>query len=86
MEDVRLIWLKQTIANLLGVYEPEYVHTLVEENSDQIHEFFDEEYTQISDIHKRVMYAWRTFYDKLVEEEITVLEKCKLFNSRRKKS
>ncbi|CAD7085087.1 unnamed protein product [Hermetia illucens] len=75
MEDVRLIWLKQTIANLLGVYEPEYVHTLVEENSDQIHEFFDEEYTQISDIHKRVMYAWRTFYDKLVEEEITVLEK-----------
>lgn len=40
----------------------------------EFQQFFDVEHTGIKDINQIVVFVWRTFYDKLVEEEITVLE------------
>ncbi|TMW41964.1 hypothetical protein DOY81_012956, partial [Sarcophaga bullata] len=74
MEDNRILWLKCTIANMLGVYEPEYVNSAIYENLKDFKSFLDDKYTKNEDINKIILYVWRTFYDKLVEEEITVLE------------
>lgn len=41
---------------------------------DEFQQFFDVENTGIKNINQIVVFVWRTFYDKLVEEEITVLE------------
>lgn len=77
MEDNRILWLKCTIANMLGVYEPEYVNAAIYENLYDFKSFLNDKYTKNEDINKMILYVWRTFYDKLVEEEITVLEEGK---------
>ena len=59
---------------MLGVYEPEYVNSVIYENLKDFKSFLDDKYTKNEDINKIILYVWRTFYDKLVEEEITVLE------------
>lgn len=74
MNDPRISWLKSTICNLLGVYDSTYVDELVSLNAEEIHEFLDEDYNKVEHINRVVMFIWRTFYDKLVEEEITVLQ------------
>ncbi|KAI8123158.1 hypothetical protein CVS40_6160 [Lucilia cuprina] len=74
MEDNRILWLKCSIANMLGVYEPEYVNAAIYENLYDFKSFLNDKYTKNEDINKIILYVWRTFYDKLVEEEITVLE------------
>ncbi|KAM7359342.1 dynein heavy chain at 89D isoform 2-T2 [Cochliomyia hominivorax] len=74
MEDNRILWLKCTIANMLGVSEPEYVNAVIYENLYDFKGFLNDKYTKNDDINKIILYVWRTFYDKLVEEEITVLE------------
>lgn len=62
---------------MLGVYEPEYVNAAIFENLCDFKSFLDDKYTKNDDINKIILYVWRTFYDKLVEEEITVLEEGK---------
>ncbi|XP_058981508.1 uncharacterized protein LOC131803810 [Musca domestica] len=74
MDDNRILWLKCTIANLLGVYEPEFVNAVIYDNMNDFKSFLEDKYSKNEDINKVVVYMWRTFYDKLVEEEITVLE------------
>ncbi|XP_037827971.1 dynein heavy chain 10, axonemal-like, partial [Lucilia sericata] len=74
MEDNRILWLKCSIANMLGVYEPEFVNAAIYENLYDFKSFLNDKYTKNEDINKIILYVWRTFYDKLVEEEITVLE------------
>lgn len=67
-------WLCNTISNLLGIYDAKYAEDLVEEYAEQIKGFFDDEFTQNADIDKQIIFLWRTYYDKVVEETITVLE------------
>uniref|UniRef100_A0A1A9ZFQ5 Dynein heavy chain tail domain-containing protein n=1 Tax=Glossina pallidipes TaxID=7398 RepID=A0A1A9ZFQ5_GLOPL len=74
MDDNRILWLKCSISNLLGVYEPETVHNAVLRHKEDFNAFLESKYTKNKDINKVLVYIWRTFYDKLVEEEITVLE------------
>lgn len=73
-KDFRYKWLGQKIANLLGIYDLKYADNLIEEHQEEIRKFFDDYIEKHEDINKRVMFVWRTFYDKLVEETITVLE------------
>lgn len=91
MEDNRITWLKCTISNLLGVYETEYVTAVIQDNLNDFRSFLNDKYTKNVDINKIILYVWRTFYDKLVEEEITVLEegkwkKCAIECNKRKLS
>lgn len=67
-------WFCKTISNLLGIYETKYAEDLIEEYSEQMKGFFDDEFTQNADIDKQIIFLWRTYYDKMVEETITVLE------------
>ncbi|XP_068158083.1 uncharacterized protein [Drosophila tropicalis] len=73
-DEPRIIWLKTIIANCLGVFEPEHVNTLIAKNEQAVNTFFRKRYERQADLDCVVMFVWRTFYDKLVEEEITVLE------------
>ncbi|XP_075151305.1 uncharacterized protein LOC142225437 [Haematobia irritans] len=74
MDDNRILWLKCTISNMLGVYEPEFVNAVIYDNMNDFKSFLEDKCTKNEDINKIMLYVWRTFYDKLVEEEITVLE------------
>lgn len=67
-------WFCNTISNLLGIYETKHAEDLIEEHAEQIKVFFDDEFTQNADIDKQIIFLWRTYYDKMVEETITVLE------------
>lgn len=67
-------WFCNTISNLLGIYETKHAEDLIEEHAEQIKGFFDDEFTQNADIDKQIIFLWRTYYDKMVEETITVLE------------
>lgn len=67
-------WFCNTISNLLGIYEMKHAEDLVDEYAEQIKGFFDDEFTQNADIDKQIIFLWRTYYDKMVEETITVLE------------
>lgn len=67
-------WFCNTISNLLGIYDTKYAEDLLDEHAEQIKGFFDDEFTRNADIDKQIMFLWRTYYDKMVEETITVLE------------
>lgn len=67
-------WFCNTTSNLLGIYDTKYAEDLLDEHAEQIKGFFDDEFTQNADIDKQIMFLWRTYYDKMVEETITVLE------------
>lgn len=67
-------WFCKTVSNLLGIYDTKYAEDLIEEYSEQIKGFFDDEFTENADIDKQIIFLWRTYYDKMVEETITVLE------------
>lgn len=73
-KDYRYKWLSQQIGNLLGIYDTKYSDDLIEEHQEEIRQFFDDTIDKHEDLNKRVVFIWRTFYDKLVEETITVLE------------
>ncbi|KAH8295402.1 hypothetical protein KR018_010894 [Drosophila ironensis] len=73
-DEPRVVWLKTIIANMLGVYEPIYVNTMIRKNMPAVDAFFRQRYETQADLPFVVMFVWRTFYDKLIEEEITVLE------------
>jgi len=73
-DEPRVVWLKTIISNLLGVFEPKYVNATINKNMPAVEAFFKRRYESQSDLDFVVLFVWRTFYDKLIEEEITVLE------------
>lgn len=72
--DPRHKWLIDRISNILGIYDTKYAAELISEHSDLIKEFFDDDIASHDDVRKKIMFVWRSFYDKMVEETITVLE------------
>jgi dynein heavy chain, axonemal len=72
--DYRIEWLKQKISAILGVDELEILEAALVDHDDGIKEFFDAVITDYDDMDRRILYVYRTFYDKLIEEEIIVLE------------
>lgn len=78
--DFRYRWLSETISMLLGIFDTKYADTLIDENGENITRFFDDEITEFAHINRQTLFVWRTFYDKMVEETITVLEEGKIIN------
>lgn len=72
--DFRYQWLSQTIANALGISNTVFADQLIAEHSDLIDAFFNDDVIEQSNLCKQILYVWRIFYDKLVEETISVLE------------
>lgn len=70
----KLEWLREKIANTLGVIDREFSETLINDNIDEFTNYVEGEIHEISEIDKRVVFAYRTFYEKLVEQEITMME------------
>lgn len=75
--DCRFIWLSESISNLLGIFDRKYADTLVNEHSEEFKSFFNDDIIDFSENNKQLLFIWRTFYDKLVEKTITVLEEGK---------
>ncbi|EDV92648.1 GH18884 [Drosophila grimshawi] len=74
LDEPRVVWLKTIIANQLGVFDPIYVNTLIANNHKAVDDFINKRYERQAHLDRVLMYVWRTFFDRLVEEEITVLE------------
>lgn len=72
--DFRYRWLSETISNALGIFDTSFSEQLIAEHSDLVDAFFNDDIYEESDAQKQILFVWRTFYDKLVEESITVLE------------
>lgn len=73
-DDPRILWLKTIISNQLGVFDPKYVNELISLNRQAVNDFLNTRYERQEQLDRVIMFVWRTNYDKLVEEEITVLE------------
>lgn len=72
--NVKIEWLRDRIGECLGVYDLENTNIMVEKYYDQIKCFLEDGIYQIDDIEKKIMFVHRTYYDKLIETTITVLE------------
>lgn len=72
--DFRHRWLSETISKLLGITDGKFADTLLSDNNEKVRCFFDDAINDFTDCNKRLLFTWRTFYDKLVEETISVLE------------
>lgn len=73
-DDPRILWLKTIISNQLGVFDPKYVNELISVNRQAVDDFLNTRYERQAQLDRVIMFVWRTSYDKLCEEEITVLE------------
>lgn len=76
-KDFRLQWLSQKISDILGIDDKIFANELIEKNIEQIKDFFDSEFQTNEDLNKGIIFLWRTFYDKMVEETIIVMEEGK---------
>ncbi|XP_052562272.1 dynein axonemal heavy chain 10 isoform X4 [Culex pipiens pallens] len=72
--DLRFRWARDHLCRTLGVYEPRYIETVLNEYYDELVAFFDDEIEDHRDDHKRIFFAYRTFYDKLVEEAVVAMQ------------
>lgn len=72
--DFRYKWLSEMVSNVLGVFDTKYADALIETHADNIRSFFDDDISEFGHINRQILFIWRTFYDKMVEETITVLE------------
>lgn len=72
--DYRFRWVRDHLCRSLGVYEPRYIETVLNEFYDELVAFFDDEISDHRDDQKRIFFAYRTFYDKLVEETVVAME------------
>lgn len=75
--DFRLQWLTAKITDLLGIEDVKYAEEMVSEHSVEFQAFFDEEIVCYDDIAKQIVFLWRTYYDKMIETTVTVLEEVR---------
>lgn len=72
--DDRIEWLQNRLSSLLGVPEREYTEPVIIQYHDQIKNFLDDSLQGVQDLERRVFFIHRTFYDRMVEKEIIVME------------
>lgn len=77
--DFRYRWLSETMSKSMGILDTKYADALIDEHGEEIRSFFDDEIHEFAHIHRQILFIWRTFYDKMVEQSITVLEEGEHF-------
>lgn len=76
--DFRLQWLIETISSSLGIFDASIAAQTLAEHGDLVDALFNDPIDEQCDSSKQILFVWRSFYDKLVEETITVFEEGKL--------
>ncbi|XP_050088792.1 dynein axonemal heavy chain 10 [Anopheles aquasalis] len=79
--DFRAIWIRDRLCKILGVFEPRYIDTVLNELYDELVAFLDDTVIDQRDEHKRILFAYRTFYERLIEEKVTAFEPATLGGS-----
>lgn len=79
--DARFDWFRERLTCLMGVDDEQYAATVIVENRDALAAFFDDPIESYGDVCKQVIFFWRTWYDRLVEETVTVLEEGQLIEN-----
>lgn len=72
--DFRSKWLIETISSSLGIFDTSIAAQTLTEHSDLVDALFNDPIDEQCDTSKQILFVWRSFYDKLVEETITVFE------------
>lgn len=70
----RIQWLCETISNYLGIFDINIAEQMLVEHSNLFYAFLNNDIDEPAAKSKQVLFVWRSFYDKLVEETITALE------------
>lgn len=72
--DFRLQWLIETISSSMGIFDTSIAAKTLSEYNDLVDALFNDPIDEQCDSSKQILFVWRSFYDKLVEETITVFE------------
>lgn len=72
--DFRLQWLIETISSTLGIFDTSIAAQTLTEHGDLVDALFNDPIDELCESSKQILFVWRSFYDKLVEETITVFE------------
>lgn len=72
--DFRLDWLRDRLTKMMAVDDEKYAATLIEENRTELSAFLEDPIDGYADIGKQVLFFWRTWYDRVVEETVIELE------------
>lgn len=81
--DFRFRWLSESISNFLGIFDTRFAEQLITDNIDLVDAFFNDDINEYADTSKQILFVWRTFYDKLMEETINVLKEGNCVRQRR---
>lgn len=77
-QDYRLIWIREKVLTFLNEDNPELFNEMLLRDGgkveDNLASFMNDEIFGPQDLHKRICYFYKTYYDKIVEEEIVVAE------------
>lgn len=75
--DHRLQWFASTITDLLGIEDTAYARAAIDEHSERIAAFFGAAIRRHADARKQIVFVWRTFYDRMVEEVVVELQEVR---------
>ena len=78
-QDYRLIWIREKVLTFLNEENSSelFDELLLEDNGkveDNLAAFLNDEIFGPQDLHKRLCFFYKTYYDKIIEEEITIKE------------
>lgn len=77
-QDYRLLWIREKVLTFMNEDDPLLFHELLERDGQRVDEllnsYLDEDLFGVQDLEKKVFFIYKTYYDKIVEEEILVAE------------
>lgn len=81
--DFRRNWIKERVVQYLGLPDGSYFDDMLAAEDGELEEkldiFLEDDILLQSDAHKKIFFAYKTSYEKLVDEEILVPEIGRLF-------
>lgn len=73
-EDHRVQWFRSRLTAIMGVDNDQYADEAIAAQRQRLDAFFNVPIESYADVPKQIVLAWRTFYDRMVEETVTELE------------
>jgi hypothetical protein len=75
--DFRREWVKNSVTRFFGLDSGEYFEAMLAQNDEleyQLTSFLDDDFLKKDETYRRLLYIYKTSYEKLVDEEIMVPE------------
>ncbi|KAK6624941.1 hypothetical protein RUM44_011805 [Polyplax serrata] len=77
-QDYRLLWIRDKVLTFLNEDDPEVFNDLLVRDGgkveDNLASFMNDEIFGPQDLHKRICFFYKTYYEKIIEEEVLVAE------------